>query len=400
MKIALVHDWLTGMRGGEKCLEAFCELYPDADLFTLVHVPGSVSPKIEDRRITTSALQRIPGIGKRYRFALPLMPMAIESLDLSSYDLVISTSHCVAKGVLIRPEATHVSYVHTPMRYAWDLWPQYFPRGRRIHRLMLAPLLHYLRTWDVIASSRVSHFVANSNFVRRRILRYYGRNAVVVHPPVDTAYFDVEERPGDYYLMVAAMVPYKGIDLAVRAFNELDKPLKIVGDGHLRQQLMSHAGPTIEFLGRVSDAALRDCYASCKALVLPCAEDFGIAPVEAQAAGKPIIALGRAGALDTVVPLNPHPSLMSGTAGRSERVPPPTGVFFFEYSADALAAAVRFFEENADAFRPDAIREHAKRFDKAVFKQRMKSLIRSAVHDDNIEQWEGGDTVVRTSHSA
>ena len=254
--------------------------------------------------------------------------------------------------------------------------------------------------WDVIASCRVSHFVANSNFVRRRILRYYGRSSTVVHPPVDTTYFDVEGRSGDYYLMVAAMVPYKGIDLAVRAFNELGARLKIVGDGHLQQQLMGHAGPTIEFLGRVPDATLRECYAACKALVLPGAEDFGIAPVEAQAAGKPVIALGRAGALDTVVPLNPHPSLMSGTAGRSERVPPPTGVFFFEYSADALAAAVRFFEENSDAFRPDAIREHAKRFDKAVFKQRMKVLIQAAVDDDDLETRERDEEVARISYSA
>ena len=189
MKVALVHDWLTGMRGGEKCLEALCHLYPEADLFTLVHVPGSVSGRIEDRRIVTSVLQRFPGSARWYRFMLPLMPMAIEALDLNPYDLVISSSHCVAKGILPRPDALHVAYVHTPMRYAWDLWTQYFPRSGPAYRLLLSPMLNYLRNWDVVSAARVDRFVANSGFVARRIEKYYRREATVVHPPVDTGFF-------------------------------------------------------------------------------------------------------------------------------------------------------------------------------------------------------------------
>jgi glycosyltransferase involved in cell wall biosynthesis len=378
MKTALVHDWLTGMRGGEKCLEVLCELHPDADLFTLVHVPGSVSETIENRRIITSPLQKIPGARRWYRFLLPLMPTAIESLDLSAYDLVISTSHCVAKGVLTRPEALHICYVHTPMRYVWDLWPQYFRHPS--YRLMLSPLLHYLRTWDMASAARVDRFVANSSFVARRVRKYYRRRATVVHPPVDTAFFHSDGDRRDYFLMVAAMVPYKGVDLAVRAFNALRLPLRIVGEGHLRRKFEALAGPTIEFTGRISDEALRECYAGCRAVLLPGAEDFGIVPLEANSAGRPVIALGRAGALDTVVPINSRASLMSRAGFRpSELSPEPTGVFFYDYSVEGLEADVRFFQENEHTFEPEALRRHARRFDRSIYKQRMQALISEAL---------------------
>ncbi len=387
MKVALVHDWLTGRRGGEKCLEALCELYDDADLFTLIHVPGSVSPLVEERRVTTSPLQHVPGARRWYRFLLPLMPSAIESLDLSPYDLVVSTSHCVAKGVLTRPDALHVCYVHTPMRYAWDQWPQYFSNRSAAYRFALAPLLNYLRTWDVASASRVDRFVANSRFVARRVEKYYGRSSTVIHPPVDTDFFTpgapggAGGEPGDYYLMVAAMVPYKGIDLAIEAFNKTGKPLRIVGDGHLRRKFAASAGPTVEFTGRVTDEELREQYRGCRAVIQAGAEDFGIVPLEAQATGRPVIALGRAGALDTVRPLNRHESFLSGIGDHpSSRHPAPTGVFFYEFTAESLATAVGYFEENEASFDPEALREHALAFDRKDYKNRMQALIRETLN--------------------
>jgi len=377
MKIALVHDWLTGMRGGEKCLEALCEIYPEADLFTLVHVPGSTSPTIENRQIVTSALQKIPGIKRWYRFFLPLMPTAIEALDLSAYDLVISSSHCVAKGALTRPEALHISYMHTPMRYVWDQWPAYFGSGNSAYRLFVAPLLNYMRTWDVASSARVDRYVANSSFVARRIRKYYRRRSTVIHPPVDTDFFDIDGPHGDYYLMVAAMVPYKGVDLAIEAFNAMQKPLMIVGDGHMRRKLMARAGRTIEFTGRISDEELRKCYAGCRAVVLPGAEDFGIVPLEAQACGRPVIALGRAGVLDTVHPLNRRPSFLSG--GPRPGGTAPTGVFFYAYRSEALQSAVQYFEENEHVFEPEKLREHARRFNREIFKDKMRQLVDATI---------------------
>lgn len=374
MKVALVHDWLTGSRGGEKCLEALCELYPDADLFTLVHVPGSVHEIIENRRIETSFLQRIPGIKRWYRFFLPLMPSAIESMDLGAYDLVISTSHCVAKGVLTRPEALHISYVHTPMRYAWDLWTQYFRNKRTIYRFMLAPVLNYLRTWDATSAARVDRFVANSRFVARRIEKYYRRDSTVIHPPVDTDFFTLGGDKREYYLIVAALVPYKGIDLAIETFNKLGLPLKIVGDGHLRRRLTASAGPNITFTGRLSDHDLRTCYQNCRAVIQAGAEDFGIVPLEAQATGRPVIALGRAGALDTVHPLNRHQSFITDSPG-GDRAPYPTGVFFYDFTPEKLAAAIRYFEENEHVFVPERLRENALRFHRETFKRRMRELI-------------------------
>jgi glycosyltransferase involved in cell wall biosynthesis len=280
------------------------------------------------------------------------------------------------------------------MRYAWDLWPQYFADKGRAYRLMVSPLLNYMRTWDVASSARVDHFVANSRFVARRIEKYYRRSATVVHPPVDTSFFTLSDAPGDYYLMVAAMVPYKGIDLAIEAFNALGRPLKIVGDGHLRRKLLAKAGPTVTFTGRLDDEALRETYAGCRAVIQPGAEDFGIVPLEAQATGRPVIALGRAGALDTVQPLNRRPSLLSATGARGQ-VPPPTGVFFYDYSAEALAAAVRYFEENEDVFEPEALREHALQFDREIYKRRMREVIDHSVEAAR----ESGRFTVRSEES-
>lgn len=377
LKVALVHDWLTGMRGGEKCLEVFCELFPEADIFTLIHVPERVSPKIERHRITTSFLQNVPGRERWYRYLLPLMPAAIETLDLSAYDMVLSSSHCVAKGIIPRPDALHVSYIHTPMRYVWDLWPQYFPPKGWVSRYVLPVLLNRLRTWDTVSTYRVDYLIANSHFVAQRIAKYYRREATVIHPPVDTAWFtpapEDGPEPSDFYLMVTALVPNKRVELAIEAFNELRRPLKIIGSGPLEARLKRLAGPTIEMLGWCSDEVLRQAYAACKAVVFPSQEDFGIVPLEANAAGRPVIALAQGGSLETVIPVNLN--LHSDVAVEQAL---PTGVLFVEPSAPALAEAVRCFEAHEAVFDPAALRQHALQFDRQQFKQRMSQLLDAA----------------------
>ncbi len=374
MQVALVHDWLTGMRGGEKCLEVFCELFPEADLFTLVHVPGSVSPTIERHRIHTSLLQRLPGSTQHYRWYLPLMPTAIETFDLSPYDVVLSSSHCVAKGVIPRPDALHVAYVHTPMRYAWDLWPQYFPATGVVSRYVAPLVLNYLRTWDTASAQRVDRFLANSQFVARRIAKYYRRRATVVPPPVDTAFFIPGTERGDYYLMVTALVPYKGVDLAIQAFNALRRPLKIIGSGPLAAQLKALAGPHIELLGWRSNEELRQYYAACRAVIFPAQEDFGIVPLEANAAGRPVIALGLGGALETVIPANDTRfcGMLRPDTNLTEA---PTGVLFASRTPEALQQAVQFFEAHEWLFCPAALRQHAQQFDRQLFKKSIQHLL-------------------------
>ncbi|MFT4541764.1 MAG: glycosyltransferase involved in cell wall biosynthesis [Planctomycetota bacterium] len=378
MKTAIVHDWLTGMRGGEKVLEAFFELFPDADLFTLVYVEGSVSKLIADRKIQTSFLDRIPLVKRYYRYALPIMPMAIETLDLTGYDLVISSSHCVAKGVVARPGAVHISYTHSPMRYIWDLWPRYFP-PKGLKGALAQPLLTWLRTWDVTASARVDHFVANSNFVAERIERYYRRKATVIEPPVDVRALSISDPPGDTYLMVSALVESKGLEIAVRAFNELGRPLRIVGQGPLLKELRHMAGPNIELTGRLSDKGLKAAYRDARAIVHTAVEDFGIVALEAAASGRPVIALGVGGSLETVVPTNPREGRTRRRAS-GEPAPAPTGVFFYEAEAASLVRAVREFEAlPAGSFPREALVAHAEPFDREEFKRRFRALVDEAL---------------------
>jgi len=351
--VALVHDWLTGLRGGERVLQALCEMYPGADLFTLVHVPGTCGPVIESRRITTSFLQRLPAARTRYRHYLPLFPLAIESLDLRGYDLVISTSHAVAKGCRPAPGARHVAYIHTPMRYVWDQFDAYFGPGRagpltRAAAHLVAP---WLRRWDVRSTARAHALIANSRFVSGRMERVWGRAAdAVVYPPVETSRFHpaadlpaAERGPMGYALIVSALVPYKRVELAVQAFTRLGRKLVVAGDGPELPRLMTGAGPTVRFLGGIAHEELPRLYAAASFFVLPGEEDFGIAPVESQSAGRPVLALGRGGALETVVP------------GR-------TGLFFEEPSVESLLAGVAAM----DRFAPDAdqtlIHAHAERF--------------------------------------
>jgi glycosyltransferase involved in cell wall biosynthesis len=365
-RVALVHDWLTGLRGGERVLQGLCELYPQADLFTLVHVPGSCGPIIESRRITTSFLQRLPAARTRYRHYLPLFPLAIESLDLSGYDLVISTSHAVAKGCRPAPVARHVAYVHTPMRYVWDQFDAYFGPGRagpltRAAAHLAAP---WLRRWDVRSTARVHGLIANSRFISERMRRVWGRAAdAVVYPPVETARFrpardlSREQRgPKGYALIVSALVPYKRIDLAVQAFARLGRKLVIAGDGPDLERLSGQAGPTVRFLGAVPHEELSDLYARSSFFVLPGEEDFGIAPVESQSAGRPVLALGRGGALETVVP------------GK-------TGLFFEDPTLESLLAGIAAMDRFAPDADPGLIHAHAERFAAPRFERELREAL-------------------------
>jgi glycosyltransferase involved in cell wall biosynthesis len=357
--VAIVHDWLTGMRGGERVLEVLCERYPDAELFTLVHVPGSVTPIIERRPIHTSALQHLPGIRHYYRECLPLFPLLVEQFDLERFDLVISSSHCVAKSVLTRSDAVHICYCHTPMRYAWDQFGSYFGADRigwAANRVMRSVMARLAR-WDRATSDRVDRYVTNSQHVAGRIRTYYNRDAIVIYPPVDTDFFHPDAAvPERYALIVSALVPYKRIDVAIDACRQARLPLKIVGTGPDRARLQRTAAgrSDVEFLGRVADDRLRDLYRRASLTLMTGEEDFGIAPVEAQACGRPVVALARGGALETVIP------------GQ-------TGVLVGELTAAAFADGIA--QALDSAFDSAAIRRHAEQFGRQRFGEDMAAVI-------------------------
>jgi glycosyltransferase involved in cell wall biosynthesis len=370
LRVALVHDWLTGMRGGEKCLEIFCEIFPRADIYTLFHFPGSVSETIEKHPIYTTWIGRLPFLEKRYRLYLPLFPVALEGLFLKGYDLILSSSHCVAKNVRSRPPARHISYVFTPMRYVWDQYDIYFGKQStagplvRTAMALLAPLL---RRWDVYTCKRVDHFLADSEHVRKRIATYYGREAEVVPIPADTRQFNLSPRSRDYYLVVSALAPYKRIDLAVRAFNRLARPLVIVGTGPQEAELKKISGGQIHWVGWADPDRLKKYYGECRALIFPGEEDAGITPVEAQASGRPVVAFGKGGALETVVPLEDFQK------GKSDFF---SGVFFREQTEESLIEAVESLEAHAAELDPRKIRAHALNFDREVFKKKIQNKIR------------------------
>lgn len=369
MRVAIIHDWLTGMRGGEKCLEVFCELFPDADLHTLLHVPGAVSERIEAMSLRTSFVQKLPWARTRYRHYLPLFPAAVESFDLSGYDLVLSSSHCAAKGVIPPPGARHVCYLYTPMRYAWDMRPQYFPPERTglLGRTLLPFFLNYLRSWDVASAARVDRFVAISRFVARRVELYYRREADVIYPPVDVDAFAPARERDDFFLAVSALVPYKRIDLAVEAFGRLGLPLVVIGSGPEEERLKAMACDTVTFLGWQPHDVLARHYRRCRAFVFPGEEDFGITPLEAQASGRPVLAYAAGGALETV-------------RGPDGEAGPPTGLFFAEQTAASLEGAVRaFLEREADFDDPAPMRENAARFSTGRFRREMRAYLEKAV---------------------
>lgn len=370
MKVAIVHDWLTGMRGGEKCLEVFCELFPDATIFTLLHNKGSVSEAIERMKIETSFLQQLPNTATRYRSYLPLFPRAIEGFKLSGFDLVLSSSHCVAKGIRPPKGATHICYCYTPMRYGWVFFDEYFGGMKPLKKKLISFFIERLKRWDLKTNENVDFFIAISDNVKNRIKRFYGRDADVIYPPVDTANFKVSSSDEGFYLIVSALVPYKRIDIAIEAFNRLGKRLVIIGTGNSDFELRKLAGPTIEFLGWVDDDKVADYYSKCSALLFPGEEDFGIVPLEVQACGKPVVAYGQGGALETIVPAEKDPAANDGNA---------TGVFFYKQTPDALIAAVERLEEIRDRFNPQALRRNALRFDKEVFRNKIKGYIESHI---------------------
>jgi glycosyltransferase involved in cell wall biosynthesis len=359
LRIALVHDWLTGMRGGEKVLEVLCELYPQATLFTLLHNKGKTSETIERMKIRTSFIDRLPLKTAKYRNYLPLFPRAIESFDFSEFDLIISTSHAVAKGARPSPGALHICYCHTPMRYVWELYDEYFGPGRAglMTRAAMSIVAPRLREWDVRSSDRVNFFIANSRNVADRIRQYYRRPADVIHPPVNIDQFTVSENDEGYYLIVSALVPYKRVDLAIDAFNQIGERLVVVGTGPESKRLQSLANKNIEFLGWQNDLELSKLYAGCRALIFPGIEDFGIVPLEAMASGKPVIAFAKGGALETVVD---DPRF-------------PTGLFFRDQSVQALKDTMAEF--STMEFDPLTIRAHAERFARPQFKERIRLYV-------------------------
>ncbi len=361
MRVALVHDWLTGMRGGEKVLEAIAEIFPQSDLLTLLSVPGAVSPMLTTLPKKTSVLQKVPSIARRYRHFLPLMPWAIQRMDASGYDLIISSSHCVAKGIKKSPGAVHLSYVHAPMRYIWDRFDEYFGPGRASFAVRHAARLMRpsLQAWDrkVSQPERVDEIVANSQYIAQQVESAYERKAHVIYPFVEFERFTLPRRPGKNYLMLGAFAPYKRTDMAIEAFNRLKLPLLIVGSGQEEKRLKKMAGPTIDFLGNLSDDAVADLYSKCKAFVFPGIEDFGITPLEAMAAGAPVIALRRGGAAETVVD--------------------ETGVFFEEPSVEGLMGAIRRFEA-APEFSEHACRARAAQFGRKRFQEEFVQLVKQA----------------------
>jgi glycosyltransferase involved in cell wall biosynthesis len=360
MRVAIVHYWLVSMRGGEKVLESLCQLFPEADIFTHVYDPESVSETIRGHKIVTTFINSLPRARRYYKHYLPLMPLALEQIDLRGYDLVISCESGPAKGVIPPAGAVHICYCHSPMRYVWNMFHDYRERTGWLRRLMMPPLCHYLRIWDASASMRVDRFIANSATVAARIEKYYRRDAEVIHPPVNVELF--ESVPAgeveDYYLMAGELVAYKRPELAIAAFNALGRRLIVIGGGEMLAEVRKLAGPTVTVMGQQPFGVLRHHYARCRALVFPGEEDFGIVPVEAMASGRPVIAYGCGGATETVV------------AGVS-------GLFFKEQTAAAIELAVQEFERMR--FDPVAIRAEAQKFNTNRFMTEFTTAVENAL---------------------
>jgi glycosyltransferase involved in cell wall biosynthesis len=369
MKIALIHDYLNQYGGAERVLEELHALFPDAPIYTSMYAPARMPPAYRSWDIRTSFIQRLPFAQSHHQPFLLLYPLAFESFDLAAYDIVISNSSAWAKGILTSPRTLHICYCLTPMRFAWS-YKDYVERERipALPRFFLPLAMNYLRNWDVASANRVDRFIAISRVVQARIQKYYRRPSEIIYPPVNTDAYQPVAEPDDFYLVVSRLIPYKRIDLVVEAFRHLDRRLVIVGDGRDRAALRRRAGPNVEFRGRVPDAELKRLYATCRGFIFPGEEDFGIAPVEAQAAGRPVIAYAAGGALDTV---------LDGV----------TGVHFAEQTPEALIEAVRRFERLQ--FDPLTIRTNALRFDRAVFQTRIREFVAQAWEEHRAAQPRG-----------
>jgi glycosyltransferase involved in cell wall biosynthesis len=366
MKVAFVCDWLTGMRGGEKCLEAACELYPDADIFTLVHFPGAVSAKIESHKIVTSYIENLPGDIKKFRRYLLLFPHAIQKLDFSGYDCILSFSHCVAKGVKVPKGVPHICYCHTPMRYAWHMRDEYLNNFGFLKKYIVNLMLDYLKNWDEKATIRVTHFIASSRNVQNRIKQAYNRESVVIYPPVECNRFVLSDVDDGYYLIVSALVPYKRIDIAVETFSTIGRKLVVIGNGPELSHLKSTASSNVSFIEDADDDEVVKYMQKCRALIFPGEEDFGIVPLEAQACGKPVIAFGNGGALETVRGISQNTLTELGH----------TGLFFYEQTPCALREAILSFENVLDKFDPETCRYNALRFDRSIFMRTLSAYIK------------------------
>ncbi len=356
-KVAIIHDWLVGMRGGEYVLEALLEIFPDAEVFTLFYERDKVSSTINSKKIHVSSLNKFSLIRRNYKYFLPLLPVEVEKFNLQKFELVISSSHCVAKGIIPSPEALHVSYIHSPMRYIWDQYPYYFGNKKFLKKYYIDKKLNYLRMWDVSSSNRVDYFVANSSYVSKRIKKYYRRDSLIIHPPVEVDYFTPTKNSEkeDFFISVGALVPYKKMELLVRAFSKTDYRLIIVGDGSEYKKLKKFLSSNIKIIKSLSRDKLRDLYRKAKAFVFAGIEDFGISFVEAQAVGLPVIAYGKGGVEDIVVD------------GK-------TGLFFYEQSEKGVVEALnKFFDMSFDE---GIIRENSLRFSKDKFKEKFFDFIK------------------------
>ncbi|EKM94629.1 glycoside hydrolase family protein [Stutzerimonas degradans] len=371
MKIAIVHDWLVTYAGAERVLAALCETWPEADLFAVIDfLSDEDRARLGGKRATTTFIQQLPKARSAYQKYLPLMPLAIEQLDMSAYDLVISSSHAVAKGVLTGPNQLHISYVHSPIRYAWDLQHQYLHEAsldRGIKAKLARMLLHYMRMWDQRTASGVDEFIANSHFIAKRINKSYRRQSTVIYPPVDTSRFTLHEAKEDFYLTASRMVPYKKIPLIVEAFAAMpDKRLVVIGTGPEMERVREVAGANVTLMGYQSDEVLRQYMQRARAFVFAAEEDFGIAPIEAQACGTPVIAFARGGVLETI---------------RGLEHEKPTGVFYPEQSIDSIVAAVRTFETHRQRISASNCRSNAERFGGERFKQEIKAFVEARIRE-------------------
>jgi glycosyltransferase involved in cell wall biosynthesis len=400
-RVALVHYWLVTHRGGERVIEVLAEMFPQADIYTLVYDERQTSATIRQHPIHSSFIQKLPFGQRFYRSYLPLFPVALEQFDLRAYDLVISSESGPAKGVLTGPETCHICYIHSPMRYAWNMYQDYWQGAGWLKRLFIPPLMNYIRQWDQASAARVDYFVASSRNCSRRVRKFYRREASVIYPPVDVSSCSIGGDPEDFYLVVSPLVAYKRVDLAVAACSRLNRRLVVIGSGAELARLRRTAGPCVTFLGSQPDHVVRDHYRRCRALLFPGEEDIGLTPIEAQGSGRPIVAYAKGGALETVLGYRP------GNEGRGQdEVPCPpvgepegdreshldggpeacTGVFFpiagmQGQTVDALIEAVKLFESVEGRFDPAFIRAHAERFDTSRFKTEMQAFVKEKLDD-------------------
>lgn len=377
MKVAVVCDWLVTYAGAEKVLEQILHIFPEADLFAVVDfIPESKRDFILNKPVTTTFIQKLPKAKEKYRNYLPFMPIAIEQLDVSDYDLIISSSHCVAKGILTGPDQVHISYVHSPIRYAWDLQHQYLREAGLTYGMkskIARMIMHYMRIWDTRTSNGVDYFLANSNFIARRIWKCYRRKADVIYPPVDIEKFTFSREKEDFYLTASRMVPYKKMDLIVEAFSQMpDKKLIVIGKGPDFEKIKKLAGPNVTLMGYQPDAVLKDFMRRAKAFVFAAEEDFGITPVEAQACGTPVIAFGKGGSLETV-----------RGYGVKEN---PTGIFFYEQKIPAVKKAIEEFESISDRISTEGCRKHAERFSISAFRTKFSTYVERAMKEERNER--------------